>query len=109
MKYRATAICVLLLVPLSFGQGFKPEKGFVPDSKTAMKIAEAVLVPVYGDKVIESEKPLTAKLEHDVWKVYGTLHCPDGNGGTSALCDGGVAVVEISKADGRIISMTHGK
>jgi hypothetical protein len=104
MKCKSAIACGLFLVPLAFGQGVKPERGFVPDSKTAIKIAEAVLVPVYGEKQIDSEKPLIAKLQHDVWTVQGTLNCPAGE-----VCHGGVAVVEISKTDGRILSMTHYK
>ena len=90
-------------------QGYKPPSGYVPDSKTAVKIAEAVLVPVYGRKQIESEEPLTAHLKGDVWTVAGMLRCPDGRGGTTTQCEGGVAVVQISKTDARILSMTHYK
>ncbi len=97
----------------------RPKEGFVPDSTTAVVIAEAVLIPVYGREQIESERPLTAILKGDVWTVSGTLPCPDrktdGASGanpkskTLRVCDGGVAVVEISKVDAHIISMTHGK
>jgi hypothetical protein len=95
----------MLVGPILRGQGVRPKEGFVPNSETAVKIAEAVLVPVYGKKQIESEKPLTAKLKDDVWTVHGTLHCPDG----AELCAGGVAVVEISKSDAHILSMVHYK
>jgi hypothetical protein len=81
----------------------------VPDAATAVRIAEAVLVPVYGKKQIESEEPFTAKLKDDVWTVAGTLRCPDGKGGITTSCDGGVAVVEISKVDAHVISMIHNK
>jgi hypothetical protein len=40
----------LLIVTLARGQGYRPKEGYVPDSTTAVKIAEAVLVPVYGKK-----------------------------------------------------------
>jgi hypothetical protein len=98
----------LLLISLSMGQ-VSPKEGYVPDSGTAVKIAEAVLVPVYGESKVAAEKPFNAKLNHGVWTVSGTLHCPDGKGGTTTLCAGGVAVVEISKADARILSMAHYK
>jgi hypothetical protein len=81
----------------------------VPDSKTAVKIAEAVLIPVYGEKQIDSERPLHAKLKDNVWTVSGTLRCPDGRGGTTTSCDGGTAEVKIAKDDGRILSMIHYK
>ncbi|HEY4837019.1 MAG TPA: NTF2 fold immunity protein [Candidatus Acidoferrales bacterium] len=89
--------------------GENPIEGFVPDSRTAVKIGEAVLVPVYGKAQIESELPITAKLKRDTWMVSGTLNCPDSAGRKSDSCDGGVAYVQISKADGRIIAMSHGK
>ena len=81
----------------------------MPDSSTAVKIAEAVLIPVYEKEKIESERPFTARLKDDVWTVTGTLRCPDGHGGTTTDCDGGVAEVRISKADARILFMTHYK
>ena len=40
----------------------------------------------------------------DVWTVEGTL--PFGSGG---MCVGGVDIVEISKKDGRILRVSHGK
>jgi len=99
----------LLIVTLARGQGYRPKEGYVPDSTTAVKIAEAVLVPVYGKKQIDSEQPFTAKLKDDVWTVSGTLRCPDGRGGMTTQCDGGVAVVQISKVDAHVVSMTHYK
>ncbi|MFZ0686703.1 MAG: NTF2 fold immunity protein [Terriglobales bacterium] len=74
-----------------------------------MKIAEAVLVPVYGKKQIDSEQPFTAELKDGVWTVSGTLRCPDGKGGVTTQCYVGVAVVQISKVDGHIVSMIHYK
>ena len=107
-------ICAMFFLTLSFtllvfGQGFKPPGGYVPNSATAVKIAEAVLAPVYGKAQIESEEPFTAKLKDGVWTISGTLRCPDGKGGTTTNCNGGVAVVAISKADARILSMIHYK
>jgi len=101
----------LLLVALAFGQGYRPPKdGYVPDSYTAVKIAEAVLVPVFGKKLIESEEPFTAELKDNVWTVSGTLYCPDGKRAvTTGHCKGGAAVVQVSKVDARVISMIHGK
>lgn len=101
------ALCFTLLflfVSLVSGQGVVPKEGYVPNSDTAVQIAEAVLIPVYGKKHIQSERPFIAKLKDGVWTVSGTLRCPDG---TTTNCVGGVAVVEISKADARVLSMTH--
>jgi len=90
-------------------QSNAPTDGFVPDSTTAVKIAEAVLTPVYGQEKVESERPFEAKLENGVWTVNGTLHCPDGKGGITTICVGGTAEVKLSKADGRILRMGHYK
>lgn len=109
MRICAALCSTFLVATLAFGQGYKPKEGYVPDGGTAVKIAEAVLIPVYGKKQIESERPFTAKLKDDVWTVYGTLRCPDGKGGTTTHCAGGVAEVQISKADARILSMVHDK
>lgn len=96
----------VLLVSASAQQrhSYKPETGYVPDAETAIKIAEAVLIPIYGEKVINEEKPLKAELKDDIWIVTGTLHCPEGRD-----CLGGVAEIEISKDDGRILRVSHGK
>jgi NTF2 fold immunity protein len=103
------AICLasLLLVPARTQT--KHTRGAVPESATAVRTAESALIPVYGKKQIRSEEPFTATLQDDVWTVAGTLHCPDGRGGVTTVCVGGVAVVRISKADGRVLSMAHTK
>jgi hypothetical protein len=109
MRICAALCSALLIAAWTPGQGHTPEKGYVPDAATAVKIAEAVLTPVYGKKHIESEEPFHAELKDNVWTVSGTLHCPDGKGGTTTHCVGGVAVVEISKSDAHILSMVHYK
>jgi NTF2 fold immunity protein of polymorphic toxin system component len=90
-------------------QSHTPKDGFVPDSITAVKIAEAVLIPVYGKEKIESEPPFKAVLENGVWTGDGTLYCPDGKGGVTTTCDGGTAEVKLSKTDGRILRVIHYK
>jgi hypothetical protein len=79
---------------------YVPPNGFVPDSITAIRVAEAVLIPVYGAEQIEREKPLSAKLQTGVWTIEG--HLPPG-------MVGGVALVQIAKKDGCILRMSHGK
>src|SRR4051794_40460193 len=78
--------------------GYVPPNGFVPNAATAAAVTEAVLIPVYGQRQIASERPFTARLEGNVWTVSGTLPRP---------MLGGVAVVRLSKRDGRILSMIH--
>jgi hypothetical protein len=102
------AILSFALLAFAHGQGKKSPSRYVPDSAAAVQIAEVALVPVYGKKQIESEKPFTAVLKDDVWTVSGTLRCSDGKGGTTTHCVGGTAIVMISRTDGHIISMGHG-
>ena len=84
---------------------YRPPAGYVPDAATAIRIAEAVLIPVYGEANVAAERPFYADLNVDVWTVRGTLHCSD----TKAQCMGGVAEVKLSRNDGRILRITHGK
>ena len=53
-----------------------PVNGRVPDEETAIRIAEAVWLPIYGNDIYNS-KPFHAKLISDsIWVVEGTL--PEG-------------------------------
>jgi hypothetical protein len=87
-------------------KGNRPPSGYVPDAATAVKIAEAVLIPVYGEQKIVSERPFKATLDGDVWTVAGTLYCGDGKSG---MCPGGTATVKLSKDDARVLFMIHYK
>jgi hypothetical protein len=80
---------------------FIPPNGFVPDAATASRIAEAVWIPIYGEKAIATEKPFKATLRGDVWTVSGK-DLPPG-------ATGGVAEADISKRDGRILRVIHGQ
>lgn len=84
----------------------RPKEGFVPNAETAVKVGEAVLMPVYGEGKILGERPFGAALQGDVWTVQGTLRC---GGPPGTLCHGGTAVVKISKTSGEILFMTHYK
>ena len=79
---------------------YKPKEGYVPDEKTAIRIAVAVWIPIYGEKKIEGEKPYHAKLDKGIWTVEGSL--PE-----DTL--GGTAIAEIAKDDGRILRVSHEK
>lgn len=79
---------------------FSPDSGFVQDEETAAQIALAVLMPVYGPAAIERQKPLVSTIDGDIWTVKGQL--PSG-------VLGGVASVDISRTDGRIIRMAHSR
>ena len=111
---KAILMVLLILIPLvcfaeqeqQVGEYYKdgehyvePNDGFVPDTATAIKIAEAVWLPIYGEDV-HAEQPFNAVLKDDIWTVTGSL--PEG-------WVGGVAVAEISKKDGKILRVSHGK
>ncbi len=103
-------LCCCLVLAISATAQYKPDKGFVPDKATAIRIAEAVLTPAYGERVVLSERPYSAKLEKGVWTVTGTLWCVGAKGRPiKGTCEGGTAEVKISKSDGRILSMIHTK
>ena len=78
----------------------RPPAGYVPDEATAIRIAVAVWEPIYGSGRIAREKPYQAVLRDGVWTVTGSL---------PRRMLGGVAIAEISKRDGRIIRVSHGK
>jgi hypothetical protein len=73
-----------------------PDAGYVPDSVTAIKIAEAVMGALYGEKETRLLRPYTATLDQEVWTVV--RHC-------ESWCAGPNPTVKILKQDGRIISM----
>jgi hypothetical protein len=107
-RMAAIAICIgALLLPHALRSqqphSYVPPEGFVPDKRTATRIAEAILDPIYGADKIEAEGPLDAKLNEagDVWTVWGHLPKPANKGG--------VCYVEISEADARILRVTHGR
>jgi hypothetical protein len=83
------------------GTSYVAPNGFVPDAATAIHVAEAILLPIYGEEKVLSERPFRASLGAGVWTIQGTLPA-----GRSA---GGVALVKIAKRDARVIQVIHGK
>ncbi|MCX5849870.1 MAG: NTF2 fold immunity protein [Deltaproteobacteria bacterium] len=99
-------LLVFFLLPILYAaeaqkHNYKPASGYVPDEETAIKIAVAVWTPIYGKEKIEKEKPFKATLKDGIWYVNGSL--------PKEWNVGGVAEAEISKDDGRIIRVSHGK
>ncbi len=77
-----------------------PVNGRVPNEETAIRIAEAVWLPIYGNDIYNS-KPFHAKLISDsIWVVEGTL--PEGH-------LGGVPYAAIQKKDGKVLKISHGQ
>ena len=105
MKRRTAVMISVFALAAAFAgdvpyAGVRPKDGFVPDAKTAIKIAVAVWEPIYGAAQIAREKPYHATLRDGVWTVTGSL---------AAWTLGGVAIAEISKQDGRILLVSHTK
>lgn len=74
-----------------------PGVALVPDERTAIRIAKAVWIPLYGQEMIEAQKPYRATLENNIWTVKGSL--PQG-------WRGGVATAKISKTDGTVFKVS---
>jgi NTF2 fold immunity protein len=95
---------LLLQVQVCFAEvgqyNYVPPQGVVPDQKTAIAIATAVLSPIYGARNIRQEHLFVEKIEGGVWFVKGKV---------SSTHKGGVAEIEIAKTDGKIVFITHGK
>lgn len=97
---RILRIAILLFAAVSVAIVCQARTQPVPDEASAIQIAEKVLLPIYGRKQIESERPFTARLNGNVWMVNGNL--PKGR-------VGGVAEVKIDKRNGRVLRIIHGK
>jgi hypothetical protein len=100
---RILFISGLVINPLAAQQpdahSYKPPNGFVPDSATAVRVAIAVWIPIYGDSLIMSQQPFVATLKDGIWTVTGTL--------PPQYTQGGVAMARIAKRDGRILFVKH--
>jgi len=86
--------------------GFKPNQGYVPDEETAVKIAEAVWLNIYGEDIY-NRLPFVAYYDGktDNWLVYGSM--PEAKPGVTFF--GGVPEMTIRKADGQILWVSHGE
>lgn len=81
--------------------GKPSHRDYVPNAETAISIAEAIWLPIYGEKIYES-KPFVAKLkDSSVWVVWGTLN--------PQYTSGGTPYIEIQKKDCKILKVTHTK
>jgi len=90
-----------LIVSMTFNLNENQDENYVPDEKTAIKVAEAIWIPIYGEKVLD-KKPFKATISEDgtIWTVKGTV--PKG-------MLGGFPIIEIRKSDCKIIKVFHSK
>jgi len=97
-----SVVGVLLLTSAHAGSdephGWQPAGGFVPDERTAVRVAEVLLGRIYGESAIQSEKPFRATLTNGVWTVKGNV--PEG-------LHGGAAVIKISKKTCEVLFVIH--
>lgn len=80
-------------------------RDYVPDEVTAKKIAEAIWLPIYGEKILK-QSPYKATLVNDIWIVEGLVPEPYRN---EPNYRGGTAHIEIRKSDCKILKVTHGR
>ena len=52
---------------------FECNGGVVSDKETAIRIAEAILFPVYGENAIRGQRPYQVTLNDGKWAVDGTV------------------------------------
>ena len=70
-----TILTIVMIISFQ-NESFSAKKksfSYVPDEKTAVKIAEAVWLPIFGEKIYK-QKPFKAKLiDKYTWLVESTL------------------------------------
>ena len=103
---RRVSVALAILVGLAtalFGQTrseiFNKPGGLVPDQRTAIAIAEAVLFPIYGEKNIRPQRPYVVKHARGKWIIEGAPLPPG--------FAGGVFHIEIGQRDARILELWH--
>jgi len=79
----------------------RPQAGYVPDAVTASKIADAVLVSMFGEEYVKEERPFSIVLKDGVWVIRGkTSDDPH---------PGGSVEIQIDKGTACVVSVTRGK
>ncbi len=73
---------------------------YVPNEETAIRIAEAIWYPIYGENIYNQKPYVVSLIDNNIWVVNGTL--PE-------KMRGGVAYIEIQKSDCKILKVTHGR
>jgi hypothetical protein len=72
-----------------------PTAGCVPNAETAIRIAEAVWSPIFGDEIVKSQRPFHAELMNETWTVRGSPPVPTERS----------LIAQIEKNDGRILKI----
>jgi NTF2 fold immunity protein of polymorphic toxin system component len=102
-------ICLLMIATLCLSSAslaqnvpkvFECNGGVVADKETAIRIAEAILSPVYGEKAIREQQPYQVTLKDGKWTVDGTATPPGHFGGRFHIV--------ILQSDGRVLEIGYG-
>ena len=78
---------------------FSPTK-VIPDSKTAVEIAESILFPIYGKDNIIKQRPYDVNFTDGYYIINGTFQKSE---------IGGTFIIIINSKDGKVIKLTHGE
>lgn len=106
MTLKSTLVVSLFLITVASFAANDETRDYVPDERTAIRIAEAVLIPIYGEKHVIRERPFRANLDDGVWTVKG--HFPRSKD-KNVLTVGGSMTVLIDKKSGCIKEVYHSK
>jgi hypothetical protein len=102
--YLLLMIATLCLSSASLAQNvpkiFECNGGVVADKETAIRIAEAILSPVYGEEAIREQRPYQVTLKDGKWTVDGTAAPPGHVGGRFHII--------ILQSDGRVLEIGYG-
>jgi len=79
---------------------FECNDGVVADKETAIRIAEAILSPVYGEEAIREQRPYQVTVKDGKWTVDGTA---------SPGHVGGRFHIVILQSDGRVLEIGYGR
>lgn len=74
---------------------------YVPNKGTAIKIAEAIWLPIYGKEIYDDTPFIATLKDSSVWLVKGTFN--------NDYMFGGVPYIWIRKKDSKILKVIHGK
>lgn len=88
--------------PMPYKKSIESDSGFVPNEKTAARMAMILWSAIYGEKQIRSEFPFHITLVDDtLWSLSGSVN-PVG-------AIGGAAHLLLRKSDGKVLFIIHEK
>jgi NTF2 fold immunity protein len=108
MDQMRRCICSLMIATVSFLSAslaqndpeiFERKGDLVSDKKTAIRIAEAILFPIYGEKDIRAQQPYQVRLKDGKWIMDGA---PPPRGFA-----GGSFHIVILQHDARVLEIYH--